>query len=336
MQRLPILAFALIAASCSQSDAAKPKIGLAPRSADDPSSAAVGKAIEIAARDKAELTVLESQGSRSAQGERASALLEKKLKALAIDPVNESFLGSIIEKAKAKRIPLVFFGFEPSRESMRSWDRLFYVGTRSIELGGAQGEMLAAYWKSNASADRNKDGALQFVALTREGETQESNQQAEAAAKALGAAGIPNLRLTQEDVEGGTAAAREKTTALIHLYGDRIEAVVCRDDETALGAAEALKAAGYYKGRRRVPVVGAGAIGGSGEIPEAVVEAIETETLLGTALPDPAAQGKAIFDLSYALARGTAPWRSGWRITDAKYVWVPCKKLTKEALQAKK
>jgi len=330
MQRLPILALALIAASCSQRDLEKPRIGLVPPSADA-ASAVIRRSIEAAAQDKAELAIADSLDRQSAQNALAEALFEKELKAIAIDPVDVSYVDPIIAQAKAKRVPIVFFGLEPPRKTMRSWDKLFFVGTRREEIGAAQGEMLAAYWKANAAADRNKDGVLQFVALTAVEDEQESSRQAEAAAKALGAAGIPNLMLAEVGVEDGIAAARKKTAALIAVFGDRIEAFVCRDDDMALGAADALKAAGYAKGKRRVPIVGASVVGVPG-IPATVAAAIASEVLLGTVFPDPAAQGKAVFDLAYALARGVAPWRTGWRITDAKYLWVPCRKIAKADL----
>jgi methyl-galactoside transport system substrate-binding protein len=335
MHRLTILALALIAASCSQSDAAKPRIGLVPRSADDAVGAVIRKSIEASAQGKAELAVADSQDRQSVQNAQAGSLFDKELESIAIDPVDESFLDPIIKQAKAKRVPVVFFGLEPPRKSMRSWDKLFFVGTRREDVGTAQGELLASSWKANPAADRDKDGVLQYVALTAAGEEQESARQAEAASKALDAAGIPNVMLAQEFVEGGVEAARKKTAALIAVHGERIEAFLCRDDDMALGAASALRAAGYSKAKRHTLVVGASVGGGSGELSAKVAAAIESGALVGTAFPDPAAQGKAIFDLSYALARGTAPWRAGWRITDAKYVWVPCKKIAKADLPPK-
>jgi methyl-galactoside transport system substrate-binding protein len=327
MQRLPILALALIAVSCSQRNLEKPRIGLVPPF-DDAASAVIRRSIETEAQEKAELAIADSQDRQSAQNAQASALFEKGLKAIAIDPVDVGYLDPIIGQAKAERVPIVFFGLEPPRESMRSWDKLFFVGTRREEIGAAQGEMLAAYWKEDPAADRNKDGELQFVAMTAEGEEQQSNRQAEAAAKALSAAGIPNVMLAEQSVENGVAAARKKAAALIAVYGDRIEAFLCHDDDMALGVAEALKSAGHSKGKRRVPIVGASVAGVSG-VPATVAAAISTDILLGTVFPDPAAQGKAIFDLAYALARGTPPRKAGWKITDAKYLWVPCKKVTK-------
>jgi methyl-galactoside transport system substrate-binding protein len=59
---------------------------------------------------------------------------------------------------------------------------------------------------------------------------------------------------------------------------------------------------------------------------------LEDGTLLGTVLNDANNQGKATFNLAYALAQGKTPSKenAGYDIADGKYVWVPYKKITKE------
>jgi len=47
-------------------------------------------------------------------------------------------------------------------------------------------------------------------------------------------------------------------------------------------------------------------------------------------LNDAKNQGKATFDLAYALATGASPANAGWTMTDTKYVWVPYQKVTKD------
>jgi methyl-galactoside transport system substrate-binding protein len=60
------------------------------------------------------------------------------------------------------------------------------------------------------------------------------------------------------------------------------------------------------------------------------LQALEQGTLLGTVLNDAKNQGKATFDLAYALATNKPVTAAGWTITDGKYVWVPYQKVTKE------
>jgi methyl-galactoside transport system substrate-binding protein len=332
MKRLPIVlvAFALLASSCAQIDRTKPRIGLAMRSFEDADSATIRGTIETAALDRAELAIIDGQNQQSAQDKQITSLLAKDLKAIAIEPIDGFSLGPTIDEAKAKKVPVVFFGLDPSDELMRSWDKLFFVGTGRAEAGEAQGEILAAFWKATPAADRDKDGVMRFVALTAAPAGQDSGSQADAAAKALGAAGIRTAMLASEGAGADSGTARLKMTSLLAKYGEKIEAVLCDDDDEALGAIEALRAAGYFKGRRHMPVVGAE----GGELPQAVVAALASGSLLGVAQTNAAGQGKAVFDLAYALARGGSARRSGWKIIDAKYIWVPCRKITKDSLPA--
>jgi methyl-galactoside transport system substrate-binding protein len=60
------------------------------------------------------------------------------------------------------------------------------------------------------------------------------------------------------------------------------------------------------------------------------LQALEQGTLLGTVLNDAKNQGKATFDLAYALAMGKDPAAAGWKVDDGKYVWVPYQMVTKD------
>jgi methyl-galactoside transport system substrate-binding protein len=118
---------------------------------------------------------------------------------------------------------------------------------------------------------------------------------------------------------------QEKMAAFLASHGDKIEMVFANNDDMALGAIEALKAAGYFKDNKFMPVIGVDATAPA-------LQALEEGTLLGTVLNDAKNQGKATFTLAEVLAKGEKPNKenSGFEITDDKYVWVPYKKITKE------
>lgn len=69
---------------------------------------------------------------------------------------------------------------------------------------------------------------------------------------------------------------------------DKIEAVLCNNDDMALGAIEALKAEGYNSGdaSKYIPVVGVDATAPA-------LEAMKEGSLLGTVLNDATSQGNA-------------------------------------------
>ena len=312
---------ALIVASCSQAGKDRPKLGLALHSFDDSGSIAIRRSMETEALDKADLAIIDGQNQQSTQDMQVDSLFTGKIGAIAMDVVDARAMKSLIGKAKERRIPIVFFEHQPSDDAMRSWDKLFFVGTRETEGGTAQGEILAAHWKATPEADRNRDGRVQFIALDGELGGPDASVLADACIKALFAVHIKAERLASEPAG---KSARERTTALIAKYGDRIEAVICGDNTAALAAMDSFKAAGYFKPKRNMPIIGLG----EGKVPAAIAGAVSAGTMLGAAYTDRGSQGKAIFDLAYALAKGANPSRAGWQITDAKYVWIPYKKYT--------
>ena len=71
----------------------------------------------------------------------------------------------IIDAAKEKDIPIIFFNREPVEEDMRRWDKLYYVGGKAKQSGELKGELAADLIKVNPQADRNNDGKIQYVIL---------------------------------------------------------------------------------------------------------------------------------------------------------------------------
>jgi len=325
MKRLSsiFVAAALVIVSCSQAGREKPKIGLAMRSFDEPISVAIRQSIETRALDKADLSIVDGQNQQSTLDLEAGSFFQKNLGSLAIDPVDGKALSPIIGKAKDARTPIVFFDREPSEEAMRSWDKLFFVGTRGAEAGEAMGQMLVSFWKDNPAADRNKDRKIQYILLSMDPDSSDTALLEASCVKALGAAGVGAERLSAEDEKAEDRPSGKEAAALIADFSERIEAVVCADSESTLEAIDAFKAAGFFKGKRYLPIVGACA----GDPPQWMTDALGWGELLGVAAADAANQGKAVFDLAYALATGRNPSKAGWRITDAKYVWMPYRKL---------
>lgn len=101
--------------------------------------------------------------------------------------------------------------------------------------------------------------------------------------------------------------------------------MLANNDDMALGAIEALKAAGYFTGDKYMPVVGVDATAPA-------IQALEQGTMLGTVLNDAENQGKAAVTLASLLAKGEEVNKDsvGFEITDNQYVWIPYQKVTKE------
>ncbi|MFE5321283.1 galactose ABC transporter substrate-binding protein [Paenibacillus sp. NPDC056579] len=305
--------------------AKKPVLGVAIYKFDDTFMTGVRNAISSAAEGKAQADIVDSQNSQPTQNDKVDLFITKKVNALAINPVDRTGAGVIIDKAKAANTPVVFFNREPLADDMKKWDKVYYVGAKAEQSGTMEGQLVVDYFKSHPEADKNKDGTLQYVMLKGEPGHQDAELRTKFSIKAVEDAGIKVQKLAEDTAMWDRVKGQEKMAAFLASHGDKIEAVFANNDDMALGAIEALKAKGYFKDNKYVPVVGVDATAPA-------LKALEEGTLLGTVLNDAKNQGKATFNLANVLAQGQTPNKdnTGYEITDGKYVWVPYKKITKE------
>lgn len=318
-----LIVLAVLLASCAGGAGGKPKVGVAIYKFDDTFMSYVRNAITENAKDKAEVEVVDSQNAQPTQNDQVDAFLSKKMKAIAINPVDRTAAAAIIDKAKAKKTPVVFFNREPLPEDMAKWDKVYYVGAKAEQSGTMQGQIVVDYWKANPAADKNKDGKIQYIMLKGEPGHQDAELRTQYSIKAITDAGIGVDKLAEDTAMWDRPKAFEKMKAFFAAKGDKIEVVLCNNDDMALGAIEALKSEGYFDGKKQIVVVGVDATAPA-------LQALEEGTLLGTVLNDAKNQGKATFDVAYALAKGEDVTKAGWELTDGKYVWVPYQMVTKE------
>ncbi|HEY1011829.1 MAG TPA: galactose ABC transporter substrate-binding protein [Herpetosiphonaceae bacterium] len=295
---------------------------------DDTFMTAVRNAITDAGKDKIQVDVVDSQNAQPTQNDQVDLFITKKVSVLAINPVDRTAAGVILEKAKTANIPVVFFNREPLPEDMAKWDKVYYVGAKAEESGTIQGQIAVDYWKAHPEADKNKDGKIQYVMLKGEPGHQDAELRTEFSVKAITDAGLQVEKLAEDTGMWDRVKGQEKMSAFLGANGDKIELVLANNDDMALGAIEALKSQGYFSGDKFMPVVGVDATAPA-------LEALKEKTLVGTVLNDAKNQGKATIVLAQVLASGQAPTKDnvGYDITDGKYIWVPYKKITVDNLQ---
>jgi methyl-galactoside transport system substrate-binding protein len=308
---------------CARSSSGLPDIGVAIYKFDDTFMSYTRNAIEANAKGKATLTVVDSQNAQPTQNDQVDQFISKKMKAIAINPVDRTAAGAIIDKAEAGSIPVVFFNREPFPEDMAKWDKVYYVGAKAEESGTMQGEILAEYWRATPAADKNGDGRIQYIMLKGEPGHQDAELRTEYSVKAILDAGIQVDLLAEDTAMWDRPNAVGKMDAFYARFGDRIEAVLCNNDDMALGVIESLRNAGFFTGGKYLPVVGVDATAPA-------LQALSEGTLLGTVLNDAENQGKATYDVAYALATGADIAATGWTIMDGKYIWVPYQKVTRD------
>lgn len=282
---------------------------------DDNFMALVRQAIDRANGEVEGINVLmnDSQNDQSRQNDQIDVLLSRGVAALAINLVDPAAAQTVIEKVRRDETPIVFFNKEPSQEALHSYEHAYYVGTESKEAGIIQGELIAKHWKANPQWDLNGDGVLQYVILTGEPGHPDAEARTRYVIRRLNELGIKTENLHLDTAMWDTAMARDKAEAwLSGPNRDRIEVFICNNDGMALGASEALRAAG----KTHIPVYGVDALA------EVLVK-IEAGEIQGTVLNDAVNQGQATFDLANNLANGRSATEGTEWILENKAVRVP-------------
>jgi methyl-galactoside transport system substrate-binding protein len=285
---------------------------------DDTFMSYMRNTIEKEAAGKVALTMVDSQNSQPTQNDQVDQFLTRGMKVIAINTVDRTAAGTIIDKAKARNVPVVFFNREPFAEDMNKWDRVYYVGAKAEQSGTMQGEIAVEWWKANKPAG----AVLRYIMLKGEPGHQDAELRTEYSIKAVRDAGIQVQLLAEDTAMWQRPTAVEKMDAFWSRFGDQIDMVFCNNDDMALGVIESLRKAGFFTGSRYLPVLGVDATAPA-------LQALAEGTLLGTVLNDAVNQGKATFDMSYALATGATP-RTTAGAMDGKYVWVPYQKVTRD------
>ena len=261
-----------------------------------------------------------SAGGQMTQTEQIDTAIAKGTRALCVnimDTGSDDAARTIVEKAEAAGIPVVFFNRSVSEEIVKSYDKCVFVGTDYEMAGRMQGELIGEYLVKNyASCDINGDGRISYCMF----KGQQGNAEAEARTKyavevaneILTEAGKPKLvfydsrntdgYLVDQDGNWSNAAANNYMKTILSAYsehgGNMVELVIANNDEMALGAISALNEAGYNKeGGRVIPVFGIDAT-------DAARARINEGFMAGTVKQDAAGMAEAITSVVKNLLEG--------------------------------
>ncbi|MCR1898542.1 galactose/glucose ABC transporter substrate-binding protein MglB [Irregularibacter muris] len=294
----------------------KPTIGVTIYKFDDNFMSFVRRAVESNAEGKADLILNDSQNDQAKQNEQVDMMISKGVKSLAINLVDPQAAPSIIEKAKAADLPVIFFNKDPE-SAMGTYDKAWYVGTAPEESGQMQGQLVVDSWKANPDWDKNGDGKIQYVLLKGEPGHPDAEARTEHSIKKIKEAGIEMEELELQTAMWDSVKGKELMDAWLSKHGDKIEYVIANNDAMALGAISSLQAEGYFEGDKFMPVVGVDAI------PDALSQ-IEKGVMVGSVLNDAANQGKATVELALNVAQGKDVLEgTSWKLDDNKSVRVP-------------
>ncbi|EHI97888.1 D-galactose-binding periplasmic protein precursor [Clostridium sp. DL-VIII] len=278
------------------------KIGVTLYRQDDAFISLIAQNIQEAAKEKEKenegkykmsIDVLDAKGSSINQNNQVDKFVAQNYDVICVNLVDRTAASTIIDKAKAANIPIVFFNREPVEEDMERWNKLYYVGAKAEQSGEMQADIIINAYKENSrNVDKNGDGKIQYVMLEGEPGHQDALIRTEYCIKTITQSGIELEKLADDTANWQNAQATTKMTQWIKNFGDKIEVVFSNNDDMALGAIYALDNANV---KNRPLVVGVDGI------PKAL-EAVKNGTMIGTIYNDSKKQAEGIFNIAYTLA----------------------------------
>lgn len=251
--------------------------------------------------DGVKVNLADAKNDPSKQLEQVEKFIVQGVNAIVIVPVETSAVRPMVDAANKANIPVIVVNRMPTPEVLDKLDA--YVGSDSIESGTMQMEEVVKLLggKGNVAIMTGELGHEAQVKRT-EGNKQIVKKNAdmkivrEGTAKFQRAEGI---RLMENWIQSGT----------------KIDAVVANNDEMAIGAISALKAAGKLDDT---------IVAGIDGTPDAL-KYIESGELEVSVFQDPVKQGEGAIETAVKLAKGE-------KLED-KMVWIPYELITEENVE---
>lgn len=279
------------------------KIGITLYRQDDTFISSISSNLEEIAKEnesnfnrKIVLDFVDAKASTINQGNQVDKFIKQDYDVICVNLVDRTAAATIIDKAKAANIPLIFFNREPVEEDMDRWEMVYYVGAQAEQSARLQADIVAEEWISNKDYyDKNKDGKIQYVMIEGEPGHQDALIRTEYCIKALNERGIQLEKLADDTANWQSDQANSKMTQWIKEFGDNIEVVFSNNDVMALGAIHAINSNSNLI--RRPIVVGVDGI-------KEAMESIKLGDMTGTVISDANAQAQAIFDIAINVVNG--------------------------------
>ncbi len=257
-------------------------------------------------------------GSQTTQNSQVETMLQDGCDVICVNLVNRTEPVKIIDMAEKQDVPVIFFNRELVAEDLERWDQLYYVGAKAFESGILQGEIAADIFKEEQeTVDKNQDGVFQYVVLEGEADHQDAIVRTEYAVSTITENGVSVEKLGYAIANWSRDQAQTKMTQMLSQYEDRIELVLANNDDMALGAVDALKAAGID--REDWPVI----LGIDGT--NVGLDALAKGEIRGTVYNDKEGQALGILNLAYALVTGGS--LDDLDLEDGKYIRLPYTKM---------
>ncbi len=249
---------------------------------------------------KYEVTTVDGKNDMTEQSNQIDTFITQGMDVIILNLVQTSSASSLIDKIVDANIPLVLINREPKEGDVDEAypgiinnKNVCYVGADARQSGTFQGEIVKAL---SDKGDINGDGVVKYIMIMGDPENSDAKYRTEFSIKALTDAGIKVEELNKQTGNWDTTKGQEIAASALTQFGKEIDIIFCNNDGMALGAAQAISAAGRKVGED-IYLLGVDAI------PDAL-ELIKKGEMTGTVLNDHIGQSHKAVDVAIQLLNG--------------------------------
>ena len=246
---------------------------------------------------KENITVQDGKGDQAEQTNQIQNFIASGVDVMILNLVQASSAPQVTDMCKDAGIPVVYINREPDTAEEERWasDSISatYVGADARQSGTYQGEEIV---ETANKGDINGDGKVSYIMVQGDPENVDAQYRTEFSVKALTDAGLEVEELLLQRGDWDQAKGQQIVQDALTQFGDKIEVVFCNNDAMALGALQAIDAAGR-KVNEDIYLVGVDAL------TEAVQDITEGK-MTGTVFNDYMGQAKTAADMAVKFLNG--------------------------------
>ena len=299
------------AAAAEESVAAGGNIGVCIYKFDDAFMTTYRNALQEILEGKGyTVTFMDGKNDQAEQNNQINNFIAQGVDALIINPVMTSAADQIIATVKDADIPTVLINREPTAEQMSAYEKLVYVGCDARQSGTMQGELIL---ETETKGDINGDGKISYIMIQGDPENVDAQYRTEFSVKALTDAGMEVEQLDLQRGDWDRNKGQEIAQNDLAKFGEEIEVVFCNNDDMAIGALQAIQAAGRTV-NKDIYLVGVDAL-------DAALNEVAAGNMTGTVLNDANGQAEGAVEAMEALLGGKT-YASGEQSIYVDYVKV--------------
>lgn len=255
------------------------------------------------------ITVMDGKNDQAEQTNQIDAFIADNVDVMILNLVQSSSAASVIQKADAAGIPVIFINREPVKEDLDLSEIVCYVGADARQSGTFQGEIVA---ETENKGDINGNGTVDYVMIMGDPENIDAQYRTEYSIKALEDAGLTVNKLFEQRGDWDQTKGQELAATALSQYGNDIDVIFCNHDAMALGAYQAIVDAGRVV-NEDIYLLGVDCL-------DEVKAMVEAGQITGTVLNDHVGQSHTAADAALKAVAGEKL---------EQYYWVDYVKVTK-------